>query len=368
MMAIFWRSLLSICKKDTQVWLRHPSTVLVTFLPAIALLLLTALGSAAVGHSPVALVLQDQGAAGQKIDKIFHDADIFQIYDVDEQQAQALMHNVDIAAIIVIPGDFTQRVQAHQNAPIDVTVNNLNLDFTNDVRRSVPDIITQFYATQGPDSPIKVTLREHDLRTRDVELFQYTVLPAIIFLLSISGLVTGSLATAREWEAQTIKELLLSPVAHAAIIGGKVLSSVLITFIMGTLVLLACTLLGWVQPEGPFWLSALLTILLVSLLSSGLGIAVGTLVRRVQPVGPVSINVGMYLFFLAGGVGVLAFEPIILQQIADFIPLTYGRHALEMAVFYSSADQFGRDILMLTISSIIAVVLGILAMRKGVFQ
>jgi len=110
----------------------------------------------------------------------------------------------------------------------------------------------------------------------------------------------------------------------------------------------------------------LLVIALVALLSSGLGVAIGALTQRIQAVIAISINVALYLFFLAGGTGVLAFEPNWLQNIAAFVPLTYGNHALQMAVFYSSADQLGRDAAILSFSALAALALGILAMRKGI--
>jgi len=110
----------------------------------------------------------------------------------------------------------------------------------------------------------------------------------------------------------------------------------------------------------------LLVIALVALLSSGLGVAIGALTQRIQAVIAISINVALYLFFLAGGTGVLAFEPHWLQNIAALVPLTYGNHALQMAVFYSSADQLGRDSAILSFSALAALALGILAMRKGI--
>ena len=362
----FWQRAWIICWKDIRIWFRHPSFVLVTFLPAVAILALTSLGAAAVGHTPVALVVLDKGIAGQQMEQIFQQADIFQVHVVDANQARQMYDNIEIAAIITIPANFTQEVQSHATAPVEMTVNNLNLDFTNDIRRSVPDMITQFYANQGQASPIKVTIQESDLHTQDIELFQYSVLPALIFLLTTSGLVTGSLATAREWEARTIKELLLAPVPQATIVTGKVLASFIPTFVMGALVLGVCTLLGWVHPTGIYWLTALLALAMVSLFSCCLGIALGSGVRRIQPVSPISINAGMYLFFLAGGISVLAFEPLILQQIANFIPLTYGRHALESAVFYGSSDLLGRDVLVLLISFAVVLFLGIMSMRRGI--
>ena len=362
----FFRAIWVILRKDIRVLLRQPVNIAATILPPLAFLLVNALGAAAVGRNPVALVTLDKGIKGQQMAQIIHNADVFRITDASPAQAHALLNNVAVAAIITIPSDFTQRVNAHENAPIDVVVNNLNLDFTNDIRRSVPDAITQYYQAQGEISPIKVTMQETDLRHRDVELFQYNVLPTILLLLMISGLINGGLSTAREWESRTVKELLLSPVSRGAIIIGKVFAGFAITFILGMLVLLLGYALGWTQPEGVYWLSTLLTIALVSLLSSGLGVAIGAALRRVQVVIAISINIAIYMFFLAGGIGVLAFEPTWLQNIAAFVPLTYGRHALEQAIFYSASDQFGRDMLVLAISALVAVGLGTLSMRRGI--
>jgi ABC-2 type transport system permease protein len=360
------RSAWIIMKKDIGVWLRQPVNIAVTFLPPLGFLLVGALGAAAVGRSPVALVNLDSGAKGQQMAQIIHNADVFRITDATPAQAQVLLNNIDVVAVITIPADFTQRVDAHLSAPIDVTVNNLTLDFTNDIRRSVPDAITQYYQAQGRDSPILVTMHETDLRSRDVQLYQYDVLPTILLLLMISGLVNGGLSTAREWERSTVKELLLSPVARGAIIMGKVLAGFAITFVLGMLVLLLGYGLGWTQPQGVYWLTTMLIVALVSLFAAGLGVAIGAAMRRIQPVIAVSINVSIYLFFLAGGIGVLAFEPGWLQTIAAFIPLTYGDHALEQAIFYSSADQLGLDVTVLALSALAALVLGTLSMRRGI--
>ena len=366
MILAFFRAIWVILRKDIRIWLRQPSIIGATLIPPIGFLLVGALGAAAVGRSPVALVTLDQGAKGQQMARIIHDADVFRITDATPSQAQSMLTNIDVVAIITIPADFTRRVDAHVGAPIDVTVNNLNLDFTNDIRRSVPDAITQYYQAQGNASPVKVTVQETDLRHRDVQLFEYSVLPTILLLLSISGLINGGLSTAREWESRTVKELLLSPTSRAAIIAGKVLAGFAITMILGTLVLLLGDVLGWTQPQGIYWLNALLTIALVSLFSAGLGVAIGAALQRIQAVIAISINVAIYLFFLAGGIGVLAFEPGWLQIIAAFVPLTYGRHALEQAIFYSSSDQFGLDMAVLAISALVTVGLGVLSMRRGI--
>ena len=367
MFTLSLRALLALVKKDLGVWIRQPANVVATILPPLAFLLVEFMGAAAVGRSPVALVQMDHGAKANQMAQIFYQADIFRLTNANsDAQAEGLLKNLSVVAVITIPSDFTQRVEQHQSAQINVEVNNLNLDFTNDIRRSVPDAITQFYQAQGSSSPVKVTMQEHDLRARDVQLFQYDVLPTIVLLLMLSGLVSSGISTSREWDSRTVKELLLSPVSRSVLIGGKVLAGFLTTFALGLLILLLGYGLGWTQPQGGYWLSTLLIMALVALFSSSLGVAVGALLQRIQPVIAISINVAIYLFFLAGGIGVLAFEPEWLQLIAAYIPLSYGDHALQMAIFYNSTDQLGRDVLVLALSALASLGLGVLAMRRSI--
>jgi len=368
MLRAFVRAVWTICKKDLRVWLRQPANVAITVVPALALLFVDALSAGAVGRSPVALVTLDQGTKGQQMARVIHQADLFRVSDATPAQAQAMYQNLDVVAILTIPATFTQAVEAHQPAHIQVQINNLNTDFTNDIRRAVPDAITQFYQHQGGGSPIKVTLEEQNLRRQDIQLFQYSAMPLLVLLLVVSGLVSSSLAAAGEWETRTIKELLLSPASSGAIISGKVLTGFVTTTVLGVLVLGGGALLGWVQPVGMYWLNVLLIVGLVALFSAGLGVALGALLQRIQSVGSVAIVIALYLFFLTGGTAVLAFDPAWLQTVATFVPLYYGRHALEMAIFYQSSDQLGRDSLVLAGSALLTVGLGILAMRRGMAE
>ncbi|HLZ80522.1 MAG TPA: ABC transporter permease [Ktedonobacteraceae bacterium] len=363
----FMRAVWIILKHDLRIWIQQPINMTATLVPALCFLLITAVGSSAVGHSPVALVALDQSPAGQQMQRIFQDNDTFRITNATPEQAQALFKNLQVVAVITIPADFSQRVAAHQTTPIDVTVNNLNTDFTNDIRAAVPDAITQFYGDQGSNSAMKVQMQEHDLRQRDIELFQYTLVPIVILLLTMSGVVNSGLATAREWESLTVKELLFAPIARGAIIIGKALAGFVTTMVLGMVILVVGNLAGWIHLEGIYWLTALLTVGLISLMGAGVGVAMGAILQRLQPVISLGLNIVLYLFFLSGGVGVLAFLADWLQAIGSFVPLTYGRHALEMAVFYNSSELLGRDVAVLGGCALVALALGFLAMRREIF-
>src|SRR6516165_1761439 len=116
MLRTLLRAIWTICQKDLRVWVRHPSNVAITVLPALALLAVSALSAGAVGHSPVALVTLDHGVRGQQMAQIIHRADLFRVSHATSAQAQALYQNLDVVAILTIPSNFTQDIGA--NAPV----------------------------------------------------------------------------------------------------------------------------------------------------------------------------------------------------------------------------------------------------------
>ena len=160
MLDTFFRPLLAVFKKDFIIWLRNPLSIVASLVPILAILVIQGIGSGgggagqAVGRNPVALVTLDHGSKGMQMRQILYQSKVFRLTDATPQQAKALMRNLQVVATITIPADFTQRIEAHESTPLDVTINNLNLDFTDDIRRAVPDVITQFFPkkiSQGAD-------------------------------------------------------------------------------------------------------------------------------------------------------------------------------------------------------------------------
>ncbi len=364
----FFLVLTVTARHDLHMWGRQWSNILAALVMPFTYVLVVYLAAAAVGKSPVALVVEDTGPVASQVAQAIQSADVFQVHLVDAATAQQLYTNLEAAAIITIPPDLDQQVQEGLPAPIMVVANNLNADLGNDIRRAVPDAITVYYEQLGPASPLKVTVAEHDLRSQDVSVFQFAVVPMISLLLLVNALISAGVATSREWEEQSIKELLLAPVSHTALISGKVLAGVVSTFSLGMVMFGLGYALGWTQPQGIYVLNMILAIFFISLFASGLGIAMGTILRRVQSVTSLSTTLSVWCFFLAGGIGVLQFEPDWLKQIAAFDPLTYGVHAMQMSVFYNSSELFGRDMAVLGGAALFMFILGWAFMRRGIAQ
>jgi len=357
------RAVLALIRKDIAIWVRQPPAIAATVLPPIVFMIVIFVASAAVGRNPVALVVLDDGPHGQKLSSILQSSDAFRVQMASADDAQNLLDNLQVAAVITIPSDFDARFDSGQPDPVTIRINNLNLDFTNDLRRSLPAAITRFYAQQS-QSPVDMTVQETDLRSQDVSILQFLLIPNLVLMVTVAGIVNCGLATAREFEDVTIKELLLSPISRTTLIAGKLLAGWLTTLLVAGVVMALGALTGVLRPTGWYASLAVGEIALLALAMAGLGAAVGALLQRFIPTIAIGVNLSIYLFFLSGGISVVAFLPDWVQTIAHFTPSYYGVHALQMAIFYHSSEQLGRDLAVMLGTTVATLVVGVLALRR----
>jgi ABC-2 type transport system permease protein len=363
---------LAIVRKDIGVWLRQPTTIASTVLPAVSLLVILFFFQQAVGRNPVAMVVQDTGPHAQELVKILSDSDAFKIAMITtaQQNAEEALKQLKVAAVITIPSNFDAAFNSHKPDPVTIHINYLNLDFTNDLRRSLPAAITDFYADKSNNneairSPIRIHVKESDSRQQDIELLRFELVPNLVLLLTTAGIINAGAATAREWEDSTIKELLLAPISKTSLIVGKLLSGWFTTLLIAAVVLVIGAASGYLRPEDPiYWIPTVAIVLLIALASAGLGVAIGAAARRFQRVTAIGVPLSIDLFFLSGGITVAAFLPVWLQTAAHFVPTFYGTHALEMAIFYNSSEGLVQDIAVLGLTAFASASLGVLSLRK----
>ncbi|HYT45265.1 MAG TPA: ABC transporter permease [Methylomirabilota bacterium] len=190
--------ILAIVRKDISVWLRQPTSIAATVLPAIAFMVILYFGAQAVGRNPVALVVQDSGPHAQELVNILSDSGAFKVgmITITPQKAEDALKQVKVAAVITIPSNFDAAYNAQKPDPVTIHINNLNLDFTNDLRRSLPAAITEFYAEKGNSSHIQIHVKETDLRSQDIDLLRFELVPNLVLLLTTAG------SSMRDWLLQ----------------------------------------------------------------------------------------------------------------------------------------------------------------------
>ncbi len=215
-------------KKDIRTALtERVFTIVGVFIPMNFLILLS-LFVLAGSNAPTAVVMQDRGPYAQQLYTAMSHAHSFRLQQASADEANSLLSAGKIVAIVTIPANFDISVQQHQPVQVDLAINNLNTDFTADIRRAVPLSITTFYAKASPHL-VSVSMSEQDAYPQDTDYVHYLAVSILVIGVVVGGLLQAGTSAAREWEKETVKELLLSPASRAAMLLGKMLGAFLMS-------------------------------------------------------------------------------------------------------------------------------------------
>jgi ABC-2 type transport system permease protein len=125
-------------KKDLKSALSEPLFTLVSIILPLNVLVLMSLLVVSGGLAPTAVVMQDSGPLAQQFYTAMSQAHSFVLQQANAEQANALIEQGRIVAVVTIPADFDARIRQHLPVQVGVKINNLNTDFTNDIRRALP--------------------------------------------------------------------------------------------------------------------------------------------------------------------------------------------------------------------------------------
>ena len=308
-------------KKDIQTALSERIfTILGVFIP-VNFLILMSLFVLAGSNAPTAVVLQDRGPFAQKFYDSMSHAHSFRLQQTNAPAAQAMLQSGQIVAIVTVPSDFDARIQQSQPVQVNVEINNLNTDFTNDIRRAVPLSITSFYAKSFPNI-VTITPHEHDFYSQDTDYIPYLAVSILVLGLAVGGLLQAGIATAREWDKETIKEILLSPANRFAVVAGKMLAAIVMSLVSAMIVLIV--LIGVIEVHPANWGEVIgFTLLSLVLFTAG-GMLFGTLLKQTLPVTALALGISVPLFFVSGAFGPLSLNTKVIQVIAQVFPLYYA--------------------------------------------
>src|SRR5258708_36789767 len=128
----------------------------------------------------------------------------FRLQQTSVQEAEELLRSGRIVAVVTVPADFDTRIQQNQSVQVGVQINNLNTDFTNDIRRAIPLSITSFYAKAFPKL-VTVAPHEIDLHVQDTDYIPYLTVSILVIALVLTSILQSAPSAAREWENDTVK-------------------------------------------------------------------------------------------------------------------------------------------------------------------
>jgi len=320
--------IIGLAIKEFLALLRDPKGRLVLVVPPLVQLIV--FGYAAtydLNRVPWALLNEDRGGVSRQLVAQFDGAPVFHRAGSLESPRQVGPELAEKHALLVlhIGPHFSRDLLLGRPTPVQILVDGRNSNVALLVlgyARTILDDFSRQWAAEHGASALPAQLEVRAWFNENLESRWFFV-PGIVALLTlvVTMLVTA-LSVAREREAGTFDQLLVTPLRPVEILIGKALPGVVIGLVETTVITLAAV--GWFHvPLRGSLLALYLGVLLFLLGSIGVGLLISSLVATQQ-----QALMGTFLFLvpsvlLSGFATPIANMPPILQQATRLNPMRY---------------------------------------------
>lgn len=372
---------LSVAWKEIQVISRERAWLVILFL--LPLMIGGFMGGANLMMSQaegdiilleVGLVNQDSSTFGTEMAKVIHSIEQLQVTDHDViSEAEQQVAKGKAAGAIIIPADFSQKINDYTPTSVEVIVDPAEPESANIVTGIVKQVVAEFSIWGEVQYGVRTLLNEggiltvaspqearaieaqnlgvvmtriNEMRTNPViglsvedqagaetvptmgSFFAY-LFPGltVMFIYFIVSMASGTILSERE--TGTLRRLLTATIPRGAILAGKILAYMLLACMQVVVVFTVAGLVfGTPLGKSPFGLVVLT--LVVAFNAAALGMLVAALAKTSKQADSIGV---ILAFVLAGLGGALAISPTPIYRSGGFIgliaSLTPQNHAVE---------------------------------------
>ncbi|VGO18568.1 ABC transporter permease [Pontiella sulfatireligans] len=323
-----WNHLKALIVKELLAVLKDKKSRLVLIAPPLIQLMV--FGYAAtfdMNHIRYAVFNEDHGAASRELLAHFEHSDTFEcVAQLDgDAQIAPVIDNKEALLLLRIPSDFSRNLALGQTANLQANVDGRNSNSAMLVLNYVQSMVSSFntdWMQDHGESPLPAHLVVRSWYNPNL-VSRWFIVPGIVGLLTLLvTLLITALSVAREREAGTFDQLLVTPLRPFEILLGKALPAVIIGLLEATASILI--IVFWFKIPLLGSLLALYLGLFLFLLSSiGVRLMISSLAVTQQ-----QGLLGAFLFFvpaiiLSGFSTPIANMPEILQALTLLNPLRY---------------------------------------------
>ena len=303
--------------------------VALTVVQAVTFLFLVSLFGLTGSRAPTALITEDQGPYARAfITQLAAAHHSFDLRSMDEASAEAALNTGGLVAIITIPKDFSYAIAHGQEITLQVQVDNVNTDMTDDIQRALPSAIVAF-GRQLRLPGIRVQMTEVDLIDHDTGFIPYLVVSGLALDAFMIASILSAMAVAREFETGTVKLLAVAPLHPLLSILGRVLATDTVAS-LAMVFPVALALFGYhISPLHPLEMVGVMLLCIV--LFGCIGVALGVLLRRTLPVVSLVFGLGFPLYLCSGSLEPQRFDGNLIWAGAHLSPVYYAVGILEQA-------------------------------------
>jgi ABC-2 type transport system permease protein len=302
-----------------------------------------------LNHAPFAVYDQDRSVAARELVAHFTGSSAFtEIAELKSgQDIKSLIDSRQVEMVLVIDPRFSRDLLAHQTAPVQVIVDGRNSNTALIILGYANAVISAYSqswsAAHGGRSPL-AQLDPRALFNPNLDSHWF-IIPGIVALLTqIVTLLVVGLSVAREREAGTFDQILVTPMRPIDILLGKSIPGLLIGVIEGSVIILA-TVFWFKVPLYGGLLQLYLGLLLFVLSVTGIGLMISSFVATQQ-----QALLGAFLFMvpsiiLSGFASPISNMPVFVRDLTWFNPMRYvlvviRRCFLEHPSFTSLLPQY----------------------------
>ncbi len=369
-MKVIW----SIIKKDTRLMLREPFYIGISIILPIMFYIFFSIITSGSATVPIALVDNAQNTNSREFIALFSEkidnkrdleAPYWEVVSTETKKSMSLFNNREVMSMVIIPENFDK------NSQVTMKTHNINSDYTKNYQLRLDELVN-YYNHNRFDLNNQISVKEESWVQKDIPMLTYMASSLLVFAFLYGGMVNTGVLIAREWEEDTVKELLLSPVSKVHLVIGKMLSGLVPTFISGGIIYLLIYLVQGFKPTGSLLL-ILLLVLITAFLGVGIGVLIGSLTKRILPTIQINIIIAVVSLIIGGG-----FSPLdglawggiseYVYYFSKILPPYYAFKAGHLIMNTEFLDNFFLYLIIVLGSSLITISLASLYLSKGLKQ
>lgn len=295
--------------------------------PVIQLLIFGFAATYDLNHVPIAIYNQDKGTYSRELISHFEGSPHFDISrQISHEDAIApLIDNREVLLVLVIDSQFSSQLLKGKAAKVQALIDGRNSNTALIASNYMQDIL-QSFNKQLPraniERPRSIELNVRSWYNENLESQWFFITGIIGLLTMIVSLLVTSLSVAREREAGTFDQLLVTPLKPVEILIGKAMPGMVIGLLEGSLIIVLAVMIFDIPLRGDIG-ALYLGLVLFILSSTSVGLMISSFAVTQQ-----QAILGTFLFIvpaviLSGFSTPIANMPELLQWLTHLNPLRY---------------------------------------------
>ena len=246
-----------------------------------------------------------------------------------EAAAEALLKRGDVQFALIIPPDFSRKLQRGERPQILLAADATDPSATGNALAALTQIVRQtlnrelvgpLQHLQSSDLPVDLRVQR---RYNPEGVTRYNIVPGLMgVILTMTMIMMTALAMTRERERGTMENLLATPVRPIEVMAGKIAPFVIVGYVQVSLILLAAKLLFGVPLVGSL---AVLSLALIIFIAANLavGFTFSTIARNQLQAMQMTFFFFLPSMLLSGFMFPFRGMPDWAQVIGEALPLTH---------------------------------------------